>query len=52
VQKCVLEPGGTLTFAGKKPATDDIRHQELVTRLERLMEEVAILRRALPPANA
>ena len=51
VQKCVLEPGGTLTFAGKKPATDDIRHQELVTRLERLMEEVAILRRALPPAN-
>src|ERR1700694_6037990 len=25
VQKCVLEPGGTLTFAGKKPATDDIR---------------------------
>ena len=52
VQKCVLEPGGTLTFAGKKPATDDIRHQELVTRLERLMEEVALLRRALPPANA
>ncbi len=34
VQQCILEPGGTLTFVAKKPATDDIRHQELVTRLK------------------
>ena len=52
VQKCVLEPGGTLTFTGKKPASDDIRHQELVVRLESLMEEVVRLRGALPPASA
>jgi uncharacterized membrane protein YcaP (DUF421 family) len=52
VQKCVLEPGGTLTFTGKKPASDDIRHQELVVRLENLMEEVVRLRGALPPASA
>ena len=53
VQKCILEPGGNLTFIGKKPATDDIRHQEIVERLKNLMEEVIRLRGELPPpANA
>jgi uncharacterized membrane protein YcaP (DUF421 family) len=52
VQKCILEPGGNLTFIGKKPATDDIRHQEVVERLKNLMEEVVRLRGELPPANA
>jgi uncharacterized membrane protein YcaP (DUF421 family) len=52
VNKCVLEPGGNLTFIGKKPASDDLRHQELVTRLESLMAEVVRLRGAAPPANA
>jgi uncharacterized membrane protein YcaP (DUF421 family) len=51
VQKCILEPGGNLTFIGKKPATDDIRHQEVVERLKNLMEEVVRLRGELPPAN-
>jgi uncharacterized membrane protein YcaP (DUF421 family) len=52
VQKCILEPGGNLTFIGKKPATDDIRHQEVVERLKNLMEEVVRLRGELPSANA
>jgi uncharacterized membrane protein YcaP (DUF421 family) len=52
VHKCVLEPGGTLTFVGKKPATDEMRHQELVTRLESLMAEMGRLRGSTPPANA
>ena len=26
VDKCILEPGGTLSFVGKKPAADDLRH--------------------------
>jgi uncharacterized membrane protein YcaP (DUF421 family) len=52
VQKCILEPGGNLTFIGKKPATDDIRHQEVVERLKNLMEEVVRLRGGLPPSNA
>jgi len=52
VQKCILEPSGNLTFIGKKPATDDIRHQEVVERLKNLMEEVVRLRGGLPPANA
>jgi uncharacterized membrane protein YcaP (DUF421 family) len=52
VQKCILEPGGNLTFIGKKPATDDIRHQEVVERLKNFMEEVVRLRGESPPANA
>jgi uncharacterized membrane protein YcaP (DUF421 family) len=52
VQKCILEPGGNLTFIGKKPATDDIRHQEVVERLKNLMDEVVRLRGEVPPANA
>jgi uncharacterized membrane protein YcaP (DUF421 family) len=52
VQKCVLEPGGTLSFVAKKPDTEDVRHQDLVARLEKLMAEVAILRGLEPPAKA
>ena len=45
VQRCILEPGGTLTFLGKKPGTEDVRHQELLQRLEGLKEEVVRLRK-------
>src|SRR5229473_3575164 len=40
VEQCVLEPGGTLTFLGKKPTGEDVRHQELVGKLERLTQEI------------
>lgn len=52
VEQCVLEPGGTLTFLGKKPDTEDVRHQELLGKLERLTQEIALLRSASPPARA
>jgi len=52
VEQCVLEPGGTLTFIGKKPDTGDIRHQELLGKMERLTQEVMLLRSAHPPAKA
>jgi uncharacterized membrane protein YcaP (DUF421 family) len=52
VEQCVLEPGGTLTFIGKKPGTEDVRHQELLGKLERLAHEIAMLRGAQPPARA
>jgi uncharacterized membrane protein YcaP (DUF421 family) len=52
VEKCVLEPGGTLTFVGKKPASEDVRHQELLNRLDRLAKEIATLRESQPPARA
>jgi uncharacterized membrane protein YcaP (DUF421 family) len=52
VEQCVLEPGGTLTFLGKKPSGEDVRHQELLGKLERLTQEIALLRGSQPPARA
>jgi uncharacterized membrane protein YcaP (DUF421 family) len=52
VRQCILEPGGTLTFVAKKPDTEDLRHQELLQRLEALTQEVVRLRTARPPATA
>ena len=52
VQQCVLEPGGTITFIGKKPGTDESRHRELMDRMENMMAEIAKIRGAQPPANA
>src|ERR1700682_4758264 len=52
VERCVLEPGGTLTFLGKKPTGEDVRHQELVGKLERLTQEIALLRGSQPQARA
>ena len=52
VQQCVLEPGGTITFIGEKPGTDESRHRELMDRMEKMMAEIAKIRSAQPPANA
>ena len=52
VDKCVLEPGGTLTFVAKKPDTEDVRHQELLNRLDALVKEITALRGSQPPARA
>ena len=52
VQQCILEPGGTITFIGKKPGTDESRHRQLMDRMETMMAEIAKLRSAQPPANA
>ncbi|HKV64708.1 MAG TPA: YetF domain-containing protein [Candidatus Acidoferrum sp.] len=52
VEQCILEPGGTLTFIGKKPTGEDARHQELLGKLEQLTQEIAMLRGSQPPANA
>lgn len=52
VDQCILEPGGTLSFIGKKPDVDDKRHTELLERMDHLKAEVALLRSARPPAAA
>ena len=51
VEQCVLEPGGTLTFIGKKPGAEDVRHQELLGKMESLAHEIALLRGSQPPAR-
>jgi len=52
VEQCILEPGGTLTFLGRKPTGEEVRHQELLGRLELLSQEIAALRGSQPPARA
>ena len=52
VEQCILEPGGTLTFLGKKPSGEDVRHQELLGRLDQMAREIAMLRTSQPPARA
>jgi len=52
VQECVLESGGTITFLGKKPGSDETRHQALLRRMDVLMEEIAKLREGQPPLKA
>jgi len=36
VERCVLEPGGGLAFFGRKPSSDDLRHDALMKRLDRI----------------
>ena len=52
VQQCVLESGGTITFIGKKPGTDETRHQAMMKRMDQLMAEIARLRENEPPLKA
>jgi len=52
VQQCVLEPGGTIAFLGKKPGTDEFRHKELMDKMEKMLAELGRLREANPPAHS
>jgi uncharacterized membrane protein YcaP (DUF421 family) len=44
VDRAVLEPGGTITFVGKEPVPDQLRHSELMKRLDQVLQELALLR--------
>lgn len=44
IDKCVIEPGGTFFIQGKTPPMDEIRHKELLKRLDQLTAEVAALK--------
>jgi uncharacterized membrane protein YcaP (DUF421 family) len=52
VDQCILEPGGTLTFIGKKPDTEDLRHKEVLSLLENLRQEISMLHAKRPPSPA
>jgi len=51
VDQCILEPGGTLSFIGKKPDAEVIRHREVLSNLEKLREEITLLRSTRPPSS-
>jgi uncharacterized membrane protein YcaP (DUF421 family) len=52
VQQCVLEPGGTISFIGKKPDTDEMRHRAMMKRMDELVAEIVKLRGNQPPLKA
>lgn len=53
VDKVVLETGGTLTFIGKEPAPEEVRHRELVEKLDQMQRELALMRAgSAPPQQA
>jgi len=41
VQRCILEPGGTLAMFGKKPSTGEVRQEELIERLDEIKAMIA-----------
>ncbi|HEV8309033.1 MAG TPA: YetF domain-containing protein [Methylomirabilota bacterium] len=48
VERAVLEPAGTISFFPKKPPPEVARHQEILTRLDGIVRDLAALRAALP----
>jgi uncharacterized membrane protein YcaP (DUF421 family) len=47
VQMCVLEPNGTFYVEGKKPSSDTLERQKMITALADLSTEVKALRREI-----
>ncbi len=52
VDQCILEPGGTLSFLARKPDTEALRHQELLSGMQQLRDEINALRSTPPPSVA
>ncbi len=47
VDRAVLEVGGTISFFGKTPTPDSSRHQELLTRFDKVAADLAALQKAI-----
>jgi uncharacterized membrane protein YcaP (DUF421 family) len=44
VERCVLEPTGTISFILKRPTHESARHEELRSMLEQALRELTALR--------
>jgi len=44
-ERAVLEPGGTISFIGKKPSPETARHDELMAKFDEVMRELAELKK-------
>jgi uncharacterized membrane protein YcaP (DUF421 family) len=47
VQSCILEPGGAFVIKRKSPPTDEVRHEELLQRLDALTAQMAAVEQRL-----
>jgi uncharacterized membrane protein YcaP (DUF421 family) len=45
VERCVLEPGGTISFVQRLPTPEEAHYRDILRRLEALAADVAALRR-------
>ena len=52
IERAIIESGGTISFIGHEPAPETARQQELLTRLDRITDELALLRTTLTPPAA
>jgi uncharacterized membrane protein YcaP (DUF421 family) len=48
VKKCVLEPNGSFYIEGRTPTESQGHHQEIMSRLEQLQQELQQIRQQLP----
>ena len=44
IDRAVIEPGGTITFVGKKPQPEEMRYDEVLKRLDLISQDLAALR--------
>src|SRR2546423_4390874 len=44
VERAVLEPGGTISFIGKRPTPETMRHEALMAKLDEVLRELAELK--------
>ncbi|HWE02855.1 MAG TPA: YetF domain-containing protein [Tepidisphaeraceae bacterium] len=52
VERCILESTGTITFVQKSPTPDSSRHNEIMTLLNSMTEEIKVLRTAANGAES
>ena len=48
IERAVIEPGGTISFLGRKPSVDDLQQKALVERLDAIIRQLAEIREKLP----
>lgn len=52
VERAVLEPGGIVSFLGRKPPPEEMRHREVLARLDQMMQEMGKLRMMQSPPSS
>ncbi len=52
VDRAILDPSGTICFVAKQPPPEELRHRELLRRIDQLGREIAALRLSTPPPAA
>jgi len=52
VEKCLLEPNGTISFVQKEPTPDVERHEAVMQRLAAILDDLATLRQTRPGAES